>query len=202
MNIDWALCECLKTTNLDEITDVMVIYDVMCQYHRHLMDRIQISTKLSIPDTIRIVKAIGLFHVHGHQDSCLYRFATTYIPGVGHVDGEVLETLWSILNGISRSTRTATLAHRSEILDDHMGDSNWKKNINMASTISGRFKRAVVEQKESKEYFDGLTVNGLPELITKWTQEIELAESQRQIMPESMDIMQNRVVKGKSTNRV
>lgn len=45
------------------------------------------------------------------------------------IDGEILETLWSVLNDISRSTRTATLAHRMEVLDDHMGDSNWKKII-------------------------------------------------------------------------
>jgi predicted DCC family thiol-disulfide oxidoreductase YuxK len=135
MNIDWGLCECAKTSNLNGIKDVLVIYDVMCQYCRNLMQRVSESTKLSLPDTIRIISAIGLFHVHGHQESCLYQFATTYIPGVGWVDGEVLETLWATLNEVSRSTRTATLAHRSEILDDHMGDSNWKKNINMGKLV-------------------------------------------------------------------
>ncbi|KAF9555064.1 hypothetical protein CPC08DRAFT_613657, partial [Agrocybe pediades] len=74
--------------------------------------------------------AIGQFHVHGHQEACLYRFSTSFIPGVGMVDGEILETLWSNLNLISRSTRTATIAHRREIIDDHMRDSNFKKIIN------------------------------------------------------------------------
>jgi Kyakuja-Dileera-Zisupton transposase len=135
LNIDWALCECMKTTNLEGIKDVMVCYDVMCQYHRNLMLRVSKSSKLTLPDTIRIISAIGLFHVHGHQEKCLYQFATTYIPGVGHIDGEIIETLWATLNDISRSTRTATLAHRTEVLDDHMGDSNWKKNINMGKSL-------------------------------------------------------------------
>ena len=85
---------------------------------------------MSFPDTVKIIKAIGQFHVHGHQEECLYRFSTSFIPGVGQVDGEILESLWSTLNEIPQSTRTATLAHRMEILDDHIGDSNWKKVIN------------------------------------------------------------------------
>jgi hypothetical protein len=47
------------------------------------------------------------------------------------VDGEILETLWSTLNSISPSMRTASLAHRSEVLDDHMNDSNWKKIVSI-----------------------------------------------------------------------
>ncbi len=70
---------------------------------------------------------------HGHKDECLYRFATTYIAGVGIVDGEILESLWSLLNRISRSCRGMTTAHRAEVIDDHMGDSNWKKTINRVS---------------------------------------------------------------------
>jgi len=86
---------------------------------------------LKIPDHIGLIHAIGLFHVHGHKDECLYRWATNYVPGAGVVDGEVLETLWSVLNTVSASTRTASLAHRTEILDDHMNDSNWKKMQNI-----------------------------------------------------------------------
>jgi Kyakuja-Dileera-Zisupton transposase len=48
------------------------------------------------------------------------------------IDGEILETLWSILNSISPSMRTASLAHRSEVLDDHMNDSNWKKTVSIS----------------------------------------------------------------------
>jgi len=81
-----------------------------------------------------LIHAIGLFHVHGHKDECLYRFATSYVPGAGVVDGEVLETLWAVLNSVSATTRTASIAHRTELLDDHMGDSNFKKMVNIGTS--------------------------------------------------------------------
>jgi len=131
MNMDWSLCEALASTNVSGIENVLHIYDIGCQYHVHLRDRINNNPLLEIDDRIKLVEAIGLFHVHGHQDECLYRYATSYIPGAGIVDGEILETLWAILNTVSPSTRTATQAHRTEILDDHMGDSNFKKMVNI-----------------------------------------------------------------------
>jgi len=86
---------------------------------------------LKIPENLQIHYAIGQFHIHGHQDACLYRWGSQYVPSAGVIDGEVLETLWSVLNSVSSSTRTASLAHRSEILDDHMSDNNWKKILNI-----------------------------------------------------------------------
>jgi hypothetical protein len=131
MNMDWSLCEALATTNMAEILHLLHIYDINCQYCRHLMERIQANNLLEIPANLQIHHAIGQFHIHGHQDACLYRWATQYVPGAGVVDGEVLETLWSVLNSVSSATRTATLAHRTEILDDHMSDNNWKKILNI-----------------------------------------------------------------------
>lgn len=78
---------------------------------------------------VEFAKAIGMFHVHGHQDSCFFRYATSFVKGAAVVDGEILETAWSVLNRVSGSLRTATLAHRSEVLDDHMNDNNWKKIV-------------------------------------------------------------------------
>jgi len=127
MNMDWSLCEALATTNIGLIRHLLHIYNINCQYCRHLMERIKRNPYLHIPDHIQLQHAIGLFHVHGHKDECLYRFATSYVPGAGVIDGEVMETLWAVLNSVSGSTRTASLAHRTEILDDHMNDSNFKK---------------------------------------------------------------------------
>ena len=47
------------------------------------------------------------------------------------VDGEILETLWAVLNTVSASTRTASLAHWTEVLDEHMNDSNFKKLLHI-----------------------------------------------------------------------
>jgi len=51
------------------------------------------------------------------------------------IDSEMLETLWLVINQTAQRTRGATTAHCTEILDDHMGDSNWKKTINMGQFL-------------------------------------------------------------------
>ena len=105
--------------------------NMVCEYGVYMDWRFEEHPGLTMPDTLEVIKAIGLFHVHGHKSDCLHRYATTYIPGLGVIDGEILETLWAILNKTARSTRGATIAHCTKVLDDHMGDSNWKKTINM-----------------------------------------------------------------------
>jgi hypothetical protein len=87
--------------------------------------------------------------------------------GSGHVDGEILETLWSQLNLISGSTRGMSTSHRQEVLDDHMNDSNWKKLVKIGKVaftlvfagfsykfnISGYSIQATLEGKIRASYF-------------------------------------------------
>jgi len=130
MNIDWSLCEALATTNVGLLKLFLHIYDINCQYCIHLRERVESNKLLNIPDHIELLHAIGLFHVHGHKIECLYRWATNYVPGAG-----VINTLWSVLNTVSTATRTASLAHQTEILDDHMNDSNWKKMQHIGADV-------------------------------------------------------------------
>lgn len=134
MNVDWALAEALRNTHIAPNSKVLLLYDIYCQYSVHLQRRVKENPVLfeAWRHDLDIDGGIGLFHVHSHREECLFWFAPYYIPGAAVVDGEVLETLWSVLNQISRSTRTATLAHRAEILDDHMNDSNFKKLLNIS----------------------------------------------------------------------
>lgn len=130
--IDYSLSETWKTTNCLGIERWLEIYDIMCQYYKQMPKRFgEGKDYISLPP-IEFEKAIGMFHVHGHKDTCFFRFASNFMKGAGMVDGEILETLWSTLNSISPSMRTASLAHRSEVLDDHMNDSNWKKTVSIS----------------------------------------------------------------------
>ncbi|EDR02344.1 uncharacterized protein LACBIDRAFT_332405 [Laccaria bicolor S238N-H82] len=158
-------------------------------YHVNLWDRIANNPNLSISEKANLIMGIGLFHVHGHQDECLFRLATSFIPGAGMVDGEILESLWAQLNDISRSTRTATLAHRAEVLDDHMNDSNWNKMVNIVSSVIAKYRKAVVGLVDSKDYFDQLN-SSAGEHNHTWQAEIRAAESDRaQGNLKAMDIM-------------
>jgi Kyakuja-Dileera-Zisupton transposase len=129
MNIDYAVCQALNTDDVKGLPRVLLIYDIMCNWWRNFEKRVNHSPYLSLPEGVDLMKGIGDFHVRGHVPECFPRFGLIFIEGTGIVDGEIVETLWSVLNETSRSSRAATLAHRSEILDDHMNHSNWKKTI-------------------------------------------------------------------------
>ena len=125
--VDYALLQAISTTNVDPQQGLLLIYDIVCQYIIHLKERIGHR----LPAGLTIDAAIGLFHIHGHQDTCFFRYATSFIPGAAVVAGEILESLWAVLNSVTPAMRTATLAHRAEIMDDHMTDSNHKKCLAM-----------------------------------------------------------------------
>lgn len=207
--MDWSLCEAIASTHFGAIRLLLHIYDINCQYWKYLRERIERNFMLDIEEHIELLHAIGLFHVHGHKDECLYRWATSYVPGAGIVDGEVLETLWSVLNTVSAATRTASLAHRTEILDDHMNDSNWKKMQNIGKshpthqrptmkkktvkTVIGRYQRAVENLAEARQAFKTLTDAAPADSVDIWSATIAEAEELRTQSPEAMDIMHSRI---------
>ena len=128
INMDYSICKALSY-NMENIPVALVMYDIMCQYRVNFLRRVEDSPELSLPSSLELRTGIGLFHIHGHQDSCLPRFSPSYIPGAKQVDGEIIETLWAPLNNISRSLRGMSLMHRQEVLDAHINHSNWKKLV-------------------------------------------------------------------------
>ena len=126
--------------NMEGIEAALISYDVMCQWSVHMMERVAGSDYLKKPDNLELKLAIGLFHIHGHQDTCLARYSPSFIEGGRQIDGETIETLWAPLNEISRSTRGMTTSHRREVIDDHMNDSNWKKLVDIGKFISTYFR--------------------------------------------------------------
>jgi hypothetical protein len=129
-NVDWSVLETIRTTNVHPKQGMTFYYDIACQYWVYLNERIGHL----LPPNLEFDRAIGLFHVHAHKEECLYRFASSFIPKAGVVAGEILESLWSRLNLITTATRTATLAHRAEVIDDHASDSNHKKTLGMGTS--------------------------------------------------------------------
>ncbi|KAI9443894.1 hypothetical protein H4582DRAFT_2071441 [Lactarius indigo] len=140
INMDYSLCKALSY-NMGDIPVALVMYDIMCQYGVHFKERVENSPELSLSSSLQLRTGIGLFHIHGHQDSCLPRFSPSYIPGAKQVDGEIIETLWAPLNNISRSIRGMSLAHRQEVLDAHMNHSNWKKMVRIVPSLLKWWKR-------------------------------------------------------------
>ena len=100
--MEYSLCKSLSY-NMDDIPMALVMYDIMCQYEVHLRDRVEKSPELYLSNSLELQTGISLFHIHGHQDSCLSCFSPSYISSAKQVDGEVIESLWTPLNNVSQS---------------------------------------------------------------------------------------------------
>jgi len=197
--MDYALNEALNYTTNEDTPGVILAYDINCQYSINLRRRLEEGPFLHNREDLPILPAIGLFHVHGHQEKCYARYAPTFVRGMGKGDGEILETNWSVLNGISAMTRTMTLAHRSEVMDAHIGDNNWKKMINMgeltvfscrilillngwpdaATSLCARWKKICLTKSEHVEDFELMDENVSVENRQSWQSLVEHADMNR-----------------------
>jgi hypothetical protein len=198
MNMDYTLCQALGY-NSDGIPRSVVCYDIACQFFTHFDSRVRNSPYLSVPKGMTIEKAIGQFHIHGHQEDCFPKYSPNFIPGIGQVDGEIIETLWSQLNEVSGSTRSMSKFHRRETLNDHMNDSNWKKLLRMVSALSKKLKNANRQHKIAEVAFLDLTNSADPELVEKWRSAEKKALKDRVVDLNSMKIFDVSAKKGISS---
>ncbi|KAH9484634.1 hypothetical protein JR316_0004116 [Psilocybe cubensis] len=183
-NVDFALLTALKSTGVDPRQGAMIIYDVICQFIIHLKTRIGHL----LPEGLDIDRAIGLFHVHAHKDDCLFRYSPAFIPGAARVIGEILESLWGKMNHVSPASRTATLAHRAEMLDDHASDSNHSKALALPKDLCRRYVEAVETRDCAEKYFAEVSRVAPQDVVELWTRQIVDAEARRLISPKVMDI--------------
>ena len=64
-NMDYSIFKALNF-NMEGIGAALISYDVMCQWSVHMMERVNCSQYLKLPDNLELRLAIGLFHIHGH----------------------------------------------------------------------------------------------------------------------------------------
>ncbi|TFK64685.1 hypothetical protein BDN72DRAFT_774275, partial [Pluteus cervinus] len=188
-NVDYSFCRAVKATNMVGILRCVKIYDAMCKSAPHLLKRIGENKCLSelVPKGLTICKAIGSFHVHSHIKECYQRYGLMYMPGAGLVDGEILETLWSVLNHTSPHTRGATAAHRAEILDDKMNYSNWKKVTLLTKLLCQKRSKAITLLKKAEGAFESLSGSVQEARKREWTIGAELAQHNRHNDVKAMD---------------
>jgi hypothetical protein len=129
VNVDYSVCNALNF-NSHGLPERLLIYDVNCQYLVHFDDRLKdVSDYLWRDPDMKLLGAVGKFHLADHVDSCFSKWTLNFMKGAGHIDGEIMETLWSGMNNVSGAARLMSKAHRQETLDDYMRDSNWKKTV-------------------------------------------------------------------------
>ncbi|KAI0071621.1 hypothetical protein K474DRAFT_1686991 [Panus rudis PR-1116 ss-1] len=185
-NMDYAFVQAINYIKV--LLLILMLYDVMCQYWIKFLFRIDKAVGLSIPANLDIHRGIGLFHVHGHQKDCFARYAPTFIPGTGMLDGEIIETLWSVLNDTASSARAMSISHRQEYLDAHMYDSNYKKMIHMVPTLLRKWKRTLPMVVESQSDFRYLDLAVTAKERKEWGALESAAQRDRNVNVEAMDI--------------
>jgi Kyakuja-Dileera-Zisupton transposase len=96
------------------------------------------------------------------------------MKGVGHVDGKIMETLWSGMNKVLGAARSISKAHQQKTLDDYMRDSNWKKTVGIGEffppqdkvfthiiilvpTLLTKLKRSQISLDSMRPAYDQLT---------------------------------------------
>lgn len=131
VNMDYALSQTMTLGGVEHIPRLLLLYDIMCQWGVHMKQRFT-QNGLSVPNVHEILRGVGIWHVYAHVNRCFGRYAPIYLKHVGLVDGEILETLWSLLNQVSESCQTMSLASREETINFHMNDINRKKNLEMS----------------------------------------------------------------------
>ncbi|KAG2057664.1 hypothetical protein BDR06DRAFT_877736 [Suillus hirtellus] len=122
MNIDYSIYNALNYYSAG-IDSSLIIYDVEYQWSINFLQRVAQSKGLSIPKNMHIIPAVGKFHLSTHKLACFARYSLDFIQGAGHVDGEILETLWMSFNKISLIAQSMSQAHCQEVFNDHMRDS-------------------------------------------------------------------------------
>ena len=131
--MDYAICEAAKYNAgaHNALLLILLIYDIACQWWIHFLDRLKMNKTLSFVEFNRLLVAVGKFHLGAHIKSCFWQYSLNFVEGAGQQDGEIMETLWSLFNKFAKMGRAMTLAHRWEVLNDHMRDVNWKKLVGM-----------------------------------------------------------------------
>jgi len=133
--VDYSVCGALNFKSYG-LREMLLAYDVNCQYLVKFDDRLEgASDFLFLHPDVKLLGAIGKFHLADHVDSCYSKWTLNFMKGAGHIDGEIMETLWSGMNKVSGAARSMSKAHRQETLDDYMRDSNWKKTVGIGKSF-------------------------------------------------------------------
>lgn len=112
-----------------QIKKMVVSYDIACQWDKRFWTRMA-----GFPDTwaintggVNLTFLVPKFHLPAHIEKCHRDYSFNLTKYVGRTDGEAPERGWSKLDPLAPSTKEMVPGSRRDTIEDHMGDSNWKK---------------------------------------------------------------------------
>ncbi|KZV59636.1 hypothetical protein PENSPDRAFT_566187, partial [Peniophora sp. CONT] len=155
---DYALNRSMRINLSESFSRRLLLgYDIWCQYGVHLLERFRRSPHLTWPSYLQeLTGVVGAWHIFAHIRECFGRHSALYVWGIGIIDMEILETLWSLLNMVTQATRNMSRANREETINFHMNDMNLKKSRAMITTIVKKWKKQVAVRATRMELLKAL----------------------------------------------
>ncbi|KAJ3516066.1 hypothetical protein NLJ89_g1356 [Agrocybe chaxingu] len=152
VNMDYFVLSSLEHCKLMRI---VISYDIACQWSKNFSSRCGLYPPniLSTRKDLELVYLVPKFHLPAHVQHCQENFSFNYIPRVARTDGESPERGWAAANSVANSTREMGPGSRRDVLDDHFGDYNWRKILNLATTFCRKGKEALAMREEHVEAF-------------------------------------------------
>ncbi|KAG6809360.1 hypothetical protein H0H92_000568 [Tricholoma furcatifolium] len=125
---------------------ILLCYDIACQYSRNFDRRSKaMPNYLQLPGNLNIRFKVPKFHLPPHKPECHGPYSLNFTPGVGRTDGEGVERNWSWLNGAAPSTSQMGPGARHDTLDDFMGFWNYRRSVELETSLLKDMIRAIPE---------------------------------------------------------
>ncbi|KAG2144653.1 uncharacterized protein EDB93DRAFT_1241226 [Suillus bovinus] len=181
VNMDYLVFSALS--NFSALRRINISYNVACQWHKKVWSRVPtLPSHLHFNREDKDIKFfVPKFHLAAHIELCQTEFSFNWTPGVGRTDGEAPERGWANINRVATSTKEMGPGARRDTLNDHFGDSNWKKVTALGKVLLRKISNAVVSEKEHRlalhDFQSSITESELGAAsLSVWRTEIEAWE--------------------------
>ncbi|KAJ7257694.1 hypothetical protein C8J57DRAFT_1436922 [Mycena rebaudengoi] len=171
INIDYMF---LKSVQGSELVRFFVSYDIACQWHIHIWERmLRYKEEMWLVGEDKFVSfLVPKFHLPAHIEACNLRFSFNLTRDVGQTDGEAPERGWADAGPLAGSTKEMGPGARRDTLDSHFNDLNHKKIIRLGGRMLKKTENAVPEMVETKAALEDMEelLGGVEgETVKTWT---------------------------------
>jgi hypothetical protein len=149
---------------------VLISYDIACQWFTNLYKRMEEHwpMDLRISTATKLIPAIPKLHEPSHTAANHQMYSLNYILGVGQLDFECPERVWSGHNAVGNSTKSQGPGSRQDVLDDHFSFWNWQKYVDLGPTLMRKYRKAVADRNLQAEGHRGLTSSLDQGTVERW----------------------------------
>ncbi|KAF7327199.1 CxC2 domain-containing protein [Mycena kentingensis (nom. inval.)] len=170
-NMDWIVFSAILSVVVLALT---ISYDIACQWKVHLPERMARLPSHMHKDLSQMTIQYGLpiWHSNSHITTCSDENKLPHQPGVGKVDGEGIERLWSGLNPAALATKEMGLGNRADTIDDRLDNHNFLKNMRQGDTLQRRLLVAREERRRQVAAFQAVSEGISPALQKEWKAQV------------------------------